>query len=143
MRTFALTILMTIIVLTTGHARAQRYDPAFPVCLAVVSFGATRLLQMQLHDDGPMQGIGQRPDLHPQPVLRWRACVREQAEQLSPSRTRRIRWDQIVRVTSAVNPLPGLAVLSVRAVLWSVPRLHARRERTVSRECETKPLEIP
>jgi hypothetical protein len=43
--------------LTAGHARAQRYDPAFPVCLYVVSFGATPLLLMQLHDDGPMQGI--------------------------------------------------------------------------------------
>lgn len=41
MRTLALTILTMGIVLTAGHARAQRYDPAFPVCLYVVSFGAT------------------------------------------------------------------------------------------------------
>ena len=27
------------IVLTAGHARAQRYDPAFPVCLYVVPWG--------------------------------------------------------------------------------------------------------
>nr|WP_298883536.1 DUF3551 domain-containing protein [uncultured Bradyrhizobium sp.] len=27
------------IALTAGHARAQRYDPAFPVCLYVVSLG--------------------------------------------------------------------------------------------------------
>ena len=40
MRTLALTILTMGIVLTAGHARAQRYDPAFPVCLYVVSFGA-------------------------------------------------------------------------------------------------------
>jgi hypothetical protein len=41
MRTLALTILTLGIVLTTGHAGAQTYDPAFPVCLNVVSFGAT------------------------------------------------------------------------------------------------------
>jgi hypothetical protein len=41
MRTLALTILTMGIVLTAGHARAQRYDPAFPVCLYIVSFGAT------------------------------------------------------------------------------------------------------
>ena len=40
MRTLALTILTMGIVLTAGPARAQRYDPAFPVCLYVVSFGA-------------------------------------------------------------------------------------------------------
>ena len=36
-----LTILTVSIALTAGHARAQTYDPAFPVCLYVVSFGAT------------------------------------------------------------------------------------------------------
>ena len=36
MRTLALTILTMGIVLAAGHARAQRYDPAFPVCLYVV-----------------------------------------------------------------------------------------------------------
>jgi hypothetical protein len=41
MRTLALTILTMGIVLTAGHARAQRYDPAYPVCLYVVSFGTT------------------------------------------------------------------------------------------------------
>ena len=41
MRTLALTILTMGIVLTAGHARAQRYDPAFPVCLYVVAFGTT------------------------------------------------------------------------------------------------------
>ena len=39
MRTFALTILTMGIVFTAGHARAQRYDPAFPVCLYVVPWG--------------------------------------------------------------------------------------------------------
>jgi hypothetical protein len=34
-------ILTMGIVLTAGHARAQRYDPAYPVCLYVVSFGTT------------------------------------------------------------------------------------------------------
>lgn len=41
MRTLALTILTMGIVLTAGHAQAQRYDPAYPVCLYVVSFGAS------------------------------------------------------------------------------------------------------
>ena len=41
MRTLALTILTMGIVLTAGHARAQRYDPAYPVCLYVVSYGMT------------------------------------------------------------------------------------------------------
>ena len=41
MRTLALTLLTMGIVLTAGHARAQTYDPAYPVCLYVVSFGAT------------------------------------------------------------------------------------------------------
>ena len=39
MRRLALTILTMGIVLTAGHAGAQRYDPAYPVCLYVVSFG--------------------------------------------------------------------------------------------------------
>ena len=41
MRTLALMILTMGIVLTSGHARAQRYDPAYPVCLYVVSYGTT------------------------------------------------------------------------------------------------------
>src|SRR5438105_602946 len=41
MRGLALTILAIGIVLTAGHARAQRYDPAYPVCLYVVSFGVS------------------------------------------------------------------------------------------------------
>jgi hypothetical protein len=39
MRKWALTILTVSIALTAGHARAQNYDPAFPVCLYVVSLG--------------------------------------------------------------------------------------------------------
>ena len=38
-RSLALTILTTGIVLTAGHAQAQTYDPAYPVCLYVVSYG--------------------------------------------------------------------------------------------------------
>jgi Protein of unknown function (DUF3551) len=41
MRRFVLTILTMGIALIAGHARAQTYDPAYPVCLYVVSFGAT------------------------------------------------------------------------------------------------------
>ena len=39
MRSLALTILTMGIVLTAGHAQAQTYDPAYPVCLYVVSYG--------------------------------------------------------------------------------------------------------
>ena len=39
MRTLALTILTMGMALAAGHARAQRYDPAFPVCLYVVHWG--------------------------------------------------------------------------------------------------------
>jgi hypothetical protein len=39
MRRLALTILTMGIVLTAGHAGAQRYDPAYPVCLYVVPWG--------------------------------------------------------------------------------------------------------
>jgi len=40
-RPLALMILTMGIVLTVGHAQAQTYDPAYPVCLYVVSFGAS------------------------------------------------------------------------------------------------------
>jgi Protein of unknown function (DUF3551) len=39
MRTLALTILTMGIVLAAGQARAQTYDPAYPVCLYVVKWG--------------------------------------------------------------------------------------------------------
>ena len=39
MRTLALTILTMGMALAAGHAQAQRYDPAFPVCLYVVPRG--------------------------------------------------------------------------------------------------------
>ncbi|WP_312015378.1 DUF3551 domain-containing protein [Bradyrhizobium manausense] len=41
MRNWTLTILTVSLALTAGHARAQRYDPAFPVCLNVVSSGTS------------------------------------------------------------------------------------------------------
>ncbi|WP_333909370.1 DUF3551 domain-containing protein [Bradyrhizobium sp. CCBAU 11434] len=39
MRTLVLTILTLSVAFAAGHARAQTYDPAFPVCLRVVSWG--------------------------------------------------------------------------------------------------------
>jgi len=39
MRTLAWTILMMGIALTAGQARAQTYDPAFPVCMHVFPWG--------------------------------------------------------------------------------------------------------
>jgi Protein of unknown function (DUF3551) len=41
MRSLALTILTIGVVSAAGQAQAQTYDPAYPVCLYVVSFGAT------------------------------------------------------------------------------------------------------
>ncbi|SFI38695.1 DUF3551 domain-containing protein [Bradyrhizobium sp. Gha] len=41
MRKWAWTILTVSITLAAGQARSQRYDPAFPVCLYVVSFGTS------------------------------------------------------------------------------------------------------
>src|SRR5689334_4133561 len=49
MRTLALTILAAGMVLTSGQARAQRYDPAYPVCLHVVAFGATPYYRCSYH----------------------------------------------------------------------------------------------
>ncbi len=39
MRTLALTILAVGMVSAAGQARAQTYDPAFPVCMHVVALG--------------------------------------------------------------------------------------------------------
>jgi Protein of unknown function (DUF3551) len=39
MRTLALTILTMGIVLAAGQARAQTYDPTFPICMHVVAWG--------------------------------------------------------------------------------------------------------
>jgi hypothetical protein len=39
MRTLAYTILTTVIALAAGQARAQTYDPAFPVCMHIVPWG--------------------------------------------------------------------------------------------------------
>jgi len=41
MRKSGLTILTVAIALAAGHARAQTFDPAFPVCLNVVSRGSS------------------------------------------------------------------------------------------------------
>ena len=41
MRSLALTILTMGFVLTAGHAQAQTYDPAYPVCLYDDAFGAS------------------------------------------------------------------------------------------------------
>lgn len=39
MRILGLTVLAMGMVLAVGHARAQTYDPAFPVCMYVVTWG--------------------------------------------------------------------------------------------------------
>ena len=79
MRSLALTILTMGFVLTAGHAQAQRYDPAYPVCLYDPR-GVVLTIIAALYD-GPMQGVGQRRDVQPQPVLRCygRASATEQS----------------------------------------------------------------
>lgn len=39
MRTLAVTILTMGIALAVGQAKAQTYDPAFPVCMHVIPWG--------------------------------------------------------------------------------------------------------
>ena len=71
MRIFALTILTICIVLTAGHAQAQRYDPAYPVCLYVVAFGTTPYYRCSYTtmDQCRASANGQMCSLNP--VLRW------------------------------------------------------------------------
>ena len=85
MRKWALTILTVSIALTAGHARAQRYDPAFPVCLYVVAFGTTPYYKCSytMMDQCRASASGQMCVLNP--YLRWCEGQREQSAQLSPN----------------------------------------------------------
>ncbi|WP_439408084.1 DUF3551 domain-containing protein [Bradyrhizobium sp. DASA03076] len=67
MRALALTILTTGMVLTSGHSRAQTYDPAFPVCLYVVAYGATPYYRCSYHtmDECRASANGQMCVLNP------------------------------------------------------------------------------
>ncbi|MFC4840284.1 DUF3551 domain-containing protein [Bradyrhizobium sp. GCM10023182] len=67
MRTLALTILAIGMLLASGHARAQRYDPAYPVCLYVVAFGATPYYRCSYHtmDECRASANGQMCVLNP------------------------------------------------------------------------------
>jgi hypothetical protein len=67
MRILALTILTMGIVLTAGPARAQRYDPAYPVCLYVVSFGTSPYYRCSYAtmDQCRASANGQRCSLNP------------------------------------------------------------------------------
>ena len=67
MRTLALTILTMGIVLAAGHAGAQRYDPAFPVCLYVVPWGGGAYYQCsyQTMDQCRAFANGQQCSLNP------------------------------------------------------------------------------
>lgn len=67
MRMLALAILTMGIVLTTGQARAQRYDPAFPVCLYVVprGGGAYYRCSYQTMDQCRASAVGQMCVLNP------------------------------------------------------------------------------
>ncbi|WP_426414068.1 DUF3551 domain-containing protein [Bradyrhizobium ganzhouense] len=52
MRTLVLTILTMSVVFAAGHARAQTYDPAFPVCLRVVPWGGGSYYKCAYHTMG-------------------------------------------------------------------------------------------
>src|SRR5581483_11606778 len=67
MRILALTILTIGMVLTSGHARAQRYDPAYPVCLNVVAYGASSYYRCSYHtmDECRASANGQMCVLNP------------------------------------------------------------------------------
>jgi len=79
MRKLALAIL-TLGLATAGHAQAQRYDPAYPVCLYVVSFGTTPYYRCSYTTMNQCRASanGQMCSLNPsQSVLRW--CDRDGA----------------------------------------------------------------
>ena len=67
MRRAALTILTVGIALAAGHARAQTYDPAYPVCMYVVSSGATPYYRCRYAtmDQCRAAAIGQMCSLNP------------------------------------------------------------------------------
>jgi Protein of unknown function (DUF3551) len=67
MRTLVLTILTMGIVLAAGHARAQTYDPAFPVCLHVVPWGGGSYYRCAYHtmDQCRAAANGQMCSLNP------------------------------------------------------------------------------
>jgi uncharacterized protein DUF3551 len=67
MRTLVLTILTIGIVLAAGHVQAQTYDPAFPVCLHVVSWGGASYYRCAYHtmDQCRASANGQMCSLNP------------------------------------------------------------------------------
>jgi hypothetical protein len=79
MRTLALTILTMGMALAAGHARAQRYDPAFPVCLYVVPWGGGSYYNCSYYtmDQCRASANGQMCSLNPYyagttaPPVRW------------------------------------------------------------------------
>jgi hypothetical protein len=92
MRTLALTILTMGIVLAAGHARAQRYDPAFPVCLYVVPRGGGSYYGCSYYtmDECRASANGQQCSLNPYyagataPVRRNNRRYYRQVESSSP-----------------------------------------------------------
>jgi hypothetical protein len=67
MRTLVLTIVTMGVVLAVGHARAQTYDPAFPVCLRVVPWGGGSYYRCAYHTMGQCRAAaaGQSCSLNP------------------------------------------------------------------------------
>ena len=67
MRKLVLTILTMAIVVAAGHAQAQTYDPAFPVCLHVVPWGGGSYYRCAYNsiDQCRATANGQTCDLNP------------------------------------------------------------------------------
>ena len=71
MRTLALTILTMGIVLAAGQARAQTYDPAFPVCMHVVPWEAALIMiAPTIRWPNARRRLPARSAVRPQPILR-------------------------------------------------------------------------
>ena len=82
MRTLALTIFTMGIVLTAGHARAQTFDPAFPVCLYAVR-GSSYYCSYSTMDQCRASANGQTCSLNPY-YAGGTASVKQNNRQLRP-----------------------------------------------------------
>jgi hypothetical protein len=49
MRALALAALIASIVLSSGQARAQKYDPAYPVCISISKRGGAGYYDCKFH----------------------------------------------------------------------------------------------
>ncbi|WP_369724725.1 DUF3551 domain-containing protein [Bradyrhizobium sp. LLZ17] len=105
MRTLVLTILTLGIVFAAGHAQAQTYDPAFPVCLHVVRRGGGSYYRCAYHtiDQCRATANGQTCDLNP-----YYAGTKGAAKRINPRYHRQV---------GSSFPVPAAAGYHARAEL--------------------------